>query len=402
MLLNDNKLTLCDIKSTSKIKVLEESEKFQIVQESGRSYLVVKRKFHNSIKKKIDSLSIDEIAKIESIDLNTNSMEMFGGTFGSKNDFIVDMNGIDNFRFAKSQHFYDSTIRSIAKKMQWVSNNAFYLRFGASGAEHNTKHPGGEVFEYQYIDGNTCGGTAKSISGYIDNEYSKSILLSYDKKLLRDDRIVYSHTAWLAQNDIQQVTSYYLKVECLDSRQSILDIISIVAEKLELEAYAIQLYIKNSPINKNSKVLIKGRVLKHIPTKPFTKLQEAAEIAVEQMFRLPDDAEMIAVGTKYDRYEPDWRAFTNGHKYEARGHLHATIEMEEKSESDILETFHLRDVWGTEGADIQIILSPIDTIYRIYPIHISNGEWICDSNKEKVKTLVDSIANYDSKLQKDG
>ena len=395
--LNSPRLMLCGVKDISSLCILEKHPNFQILRDGRKHYLIVKRKFQNAAKQKLDSFYIDKIAKIETIALNLENAVLFGGIYGSKNDFIIDMNGIDNFRFAKSQYFCDSAIRTIVKKMKWLSPNAVYLRFGASGTDSNAKHHGGEVFEYQFIDGNTCGGMAQSVSGYLDNEYSKSIPLSYDKKVLRDDRTVYSHTAWLEQNDIQNVTSYYLKIECLQTRQSVLDIISTIAKRLEINSYAVQLYIKNREFTCDSKALIKGRVLKRVPTQPFSKLQDATDIAIEKTFELPEEAELIAVGTRYNRYEPDWEKFTNGHKYETRGHFHATIVKKEKYEAKIHETFHLRDVWIEQGADVRIMLTPIDTVYRIYPIHMENKRWLCNSNNVDIKILIESIANYDAK-----
>lgn len=389
-------LMLPSIKNISIKNIEDISSNFKILQISGKYYLVLKRYFQNASKKKFDELYVDSYTKIESIKLDPLNITKFGGVYGSADDFIIDMNGIDNFRFAKSLHFYDSFIRAFVQNFNLLSSDASYLRFGAAGAECNDKHPGGEVFEYQFIKGDSCEGSSQSISGFLVNEYSKSIPLSYDEKVLRDDRTVYSHTAWLKQSNTYDTTSYYLKVQCSCSNQSILDIINTIAKYLGMSAYAIQIYAKSIESTVNSNIQIKGRVLKHIPQKAFIKLQEATDIAIEKTFELPSDARLLAVGTKYDRYEPDWEVFTNGHKYEPRGHLHATIERDKKDVDSIHETFHLRDMWGSPNSEIKVVLTPINIIYRMYPIHMENGTWICDSNNVNIKYIIHDIVERDN------
>jgi len=390
-------LILPSIKNVPTWNIEYSYSNFQILKLGCKYYLAIKRNFQNATKKQFNKLIFDNSIQLESIELDLENIVKFGGIYGDENDFIVDMNGIDNFRFAKSLHFYDSMIRGFAKEMNLLSEETTYLRFGAAGSDYHTQHPGGEVFEYQFIKGDTCGGNAQSVSGYFHDESSKSIPLSFDNKVLRDDRAVYSHTAWLKKSDVHDTRSYYFRIKCLQSGQSILDSINVIARYLGISAYAVQLYAQKDEMLGNGDIIVKGRVLKHIPRKAFAKLQEASDIASEKTFKLPNDSRLLAVGTKYDRYEPDWEIFTNGHKYEPRGHLHATIERGERSDDKIYETFHLRDMWGSTDSEIQIVLTPINTIYRIYPIHLKNKVWICNSNNVDINNIIQGIVEYDRK-----
>ena len=147
--------------------------------------------------------------------------------YGTEDSVIVDMNGIDNFRFAKSLEFKDEIIRKIVKKLNILEKNKKYFRFGCSGANKTGNHPGGEVFEQMLLDSNDGSGISQSVSGYLPKgqEYSKSIsLYGENNDYLREDRIVYSHTAFLKECNFKNSTSLYLNIEVEDDNISLLDL----------------------------------------------------------------------------------------------------------------------------------------------------------------------------------
>lgn len=93
-----------------------QNENSWIIEVEGKNYLIIRRRFLNKINNKINeeqqdfSINIKKGRQIESNNLDVN--------YGNNNSIIVDMNGIDNFRFAKSEVFYDYVIRKIVKKMK--------------------------------------------------------------------------------------------------------------------------------------------------------------------------------------------------------------------------------------------------------------------------------------------
>ena len=315
---------------------------------------------------------------------------------GAEGSIIIDMNGIDNFRFAESEVFNDYTIRKIVKKMNLLAEGE-YLRIGASGARKNGNHPGGEVFEYSLIQNNKCEGLSQNVSGYLpQNEcYSRSIpLFEDDEKTLREERIVYSHTAWLKKGDFTDSKSVYMKVRPKKSEESLLDILNQAASELGINCFSIQIFVKPQKENDTE---VNGRVLKHMPEKPFKDIPEVVEISYEKRFKLEQSDKMYGMGTKYERYEPEWTEFTNGGKYERRGHIHGTIISSLKSNIKKHETFHLRDVFISPTSNVEIVLTPIDTIYRIYPIHKKDNIYICDASKKKIDELIKNIKSIDDK-----
>ena len=122
-----------------------QNENSWIIEVEGKNYLVIRRKFTNNINNNINEeqqgfyIMLKQGKEMQSSNLEIN--------YGSDNSIIVDMNGIDNFRFAKSEVFNDYVIRKIVKKMKLLDETKKYLRIGASGARECDFHPGGEVFE---------------------------------------------------------------------------------------------------------------------------------------------------------------------------------------------------------------------------------------------------------------
>lgn len=251
------------------------------------------------------------------------------------------MHGIDNFMFAKSLVFHDYDVRKMIVKLGLLDKNKKYLRFGCSGARECNFHPGGEVVESSLINGKDGSGLSQSISGYLpkNSEYSKSISL-YDesKEFLREERIVYSHTAFLKECET-------------------------------------------------------GRVLKNMPLEPFKELQDATDIGLEKLFRLENEETMYGVGTNYLRYEPEWKEFTGGRQYERRGHIHATVIGNEENKKH--EVFHLRDVFVSPASDIQMVLTPVENVYKIYPIYKKEDKFYCKTTDRDINLVIKNIQFLD-------
>ena len=232
-----------------------------------------------------------------------------------------------------------------------------------------------------------------SISGYLpQNElYSKSIsLYDEDNSHLMEERIVYLHTALLKKCSIESSNSIHIKIKTKNDNQNLLEIINDIAYELQITSYSIQICIQTTNSNKN-KTVVRGRVLKHMPEKPFTVLQEATDIASEQTFTLEDTNVLYGVGTKYDRYEPEWEEFTNGRKYERRGHIHATIVDKKESVNQQHKTFHLREVFISTASNIEVVLTPVDDTYRIYPIYKEKNKYFCEASKKEIDIVINDI-----------
>lgn len=354
------------------------------------AYVVIKRinkQENQTINCKfIELFNLDEI--------NINDAE-FQNNIGTSEDFIIDMNGIDNFIFAESLVFYDSTIREIALKLGLLCEDSTYIRVGVSGAQKNNEHPGGEVFEYQILSGTFAEGISKSTSGYLTEphfNFSKSIPLTSDLQNLLEERIVYSHTAWLKKLNKPCGNSYHFSFPFKNNNANLLDALYEMMEILEHYSYSIQICIDTSKFTGN--VRIKGRVLKHMPSKPLTTIKDAENIAIEKEFILPKNSKLYVVGTKYKRYEPEWESFTNGHIYEKRGHYHGTI-VNTKNTDNIHQTFHVREIVLSNNSFAEVILTPINNVYRIYPVYKNNGQLVCKSTKKTINDLIREIKQYD-------
>ncbi len=388
-LIQDNKLLkVRAIKSLEDVDIKSYKKDVWIAKVQNEYYMIIKRNFKNSYdecKNKIVDLN-DAKCKVCELNENIN----LNVKYGSAESFIVDMNGIDNFIFANSQVFNDDLVRKILLKLNLLDKNKQYLRFGCSGARENDFHPGGEVYESSLISGEDGSGISQNVSGYLPNgeEYSTSIsLYDRDKIFLREERIVYSHTAFLDDCGLENSKCILIKIEPKKEEVSFLDILNELATELKLSSYAIQICIQS---NTNS-TKIKGRVLKHMPEKAFKVLQEATDIGLEQLFKLENTDIMYGVGTKYDRYEPEWKQFTGGRQYERRGHIHATVIGDKDTLKNKHEVFHLRDVFVNPTTSIQVVLTPINNIYRIYPIYKCKNEFFCKASNKNIDNVIENI-----------
>ena len=156
-----NPLLIRAIDNVNDVNILEYTKNAWILDADMQNYLVIKRSFTNTFEANLrksliignNYIEINSPYNCEKTRLNLD--------YGDKNAIIVDMNGIDNFRFANSLIFNDSTVRKIMLKMNLIKPKEKYLRIGASGARANFSHPGGEVFEYSEIDGNDGSGFSR-------------------------------------------------------------------------------------------------------------------------------------------------------------------------------------------------------------------------------------------------
>lgn len=368
-----------------------------LVEIDNEYYMAVKRKFNNktNINKNIIKLD-DAICSIQDLNKNLDDLKL-NVEYGDKDATIVDMHGIDNFRFAKSLVFNDYTVRKLILKLGILDKSKKYFRFGAAGARDCDYHPGGEVYESMLINGKDTSGIAQSVSGFLPNgeEYSKSIsLYDKDKEHLREERIVYSHTAILKECESKDRTSIYVKIEAKKDNVSFLDVLNELASKLGLVSYAVQMCIQTNNTDKYV-TQVKGRVLRHMPQKPFDVLQDATDIGLEQLFKIDNENIVYGVGTKYNRYEPEWKEFTGGRQYERRGHIHATVVNNNNSSTKKHEVFHLRDAFISPASIIQVVLTPVDTIYRVYPLYKNGDKYFCKATDKNIDTVLQNIRQLD-------
>ncbi len=389
-LIHSNKLLkVRAIENLDDVKIKEYNKNVWIAKVKDEYYMIIQRKFCNNKIEELKEVNLENakcnlLPLSECLNLNVE--------YGSDDSIIVDMNGIDNFIFAKAQVFNDYIIRKILLKMKLLDKNKQYLRFGCSGARECDFHPGGEVYESCLIKGKDGSGISQSISGYLPKgrEYSVSTsLYDRDKKYLREERIVYSHTAFLDDCGIENSKSIYVAIEPKKEKVSFLDILDELTKKLGLSAFSIQICIQNNDNKYNTN--IKGRVLRNMPEKAFKVLQEATDIGLEQLFKLEDSDIMYGVGTHYKRYEPEWKEFTGGRQYERRGHIHAAVISNNKGLTNKHEVFHLRDIFVSPSSNIQIVINPIDDVYRIYSIYERENKFYCKSTDKNIDEVIKNI-----------
>ena len=341
-----------------------------------KSYMILKKEMYEgySINDYYDS------------DWNVNIISKPKNENNNNNNFIVDMNGIDNFITAKSLVFKDSDVRKIVASNVDNVCKSKYLRFGVSGARPSDLHPGGEVVEIQTLDFKKNIGTSISVSGCLkddETEYSEAKMLSEDGVTIRDERTVYSHSAWINE---EENTPIVIKATAKNDGASVLDLIYDYCRVAKIYGVAIKLELDGDNSTK-----VKGRVLKHLPKRPFKEVQEATDIAIEQGFRLPEMSKMKMYGTLYKRFEPEWEQFTSGRQYERRGHYHAVVL---ENETDRLhEVFHVREILMQKGGGLIMEIYPVGKIYRIYPVESVEGNYKIISSQ---KDIEEHIRSFDS------
>lgn len=368
--------------------VLDYDTNVKIVDVDDSLYMVLKRKFKNGDSRKVRAIYFEDATCIikNGKDITEDNSRL-SLEYGDKDSIIVDMHGIDNFRFAKNLVFEDKTVRKIIFNLELLDKNSNYLRIGSTGARESSFHPGGEVLECSEIRGRDLGGISQDISGYLPEgkEYSKAIELADEDGIhLREERIVYLHAAYLKKTPRSKNTNYIVEIEPKKDDVSLLDITSELAQKLDINAYAIQIVVENAKVN--------GRVLRHMPQRPFKVLQDATDIGLEQLFEVKNNAKFYGFGTYYNRYEPEWAEFTGGRKYERRGHIHATVVDNEEG-NDIHEVFHLRDAFVSKDSKIKVVLTPIEDVYKIYPIYKKEGNYYIKVTDKNIDEIIEGTKN---------
>lgn len=369
------KVNFYDNHSTKKI---ENDLGLNIYNQNGKQYMVLERHLERDFYLK------DQ--KNEEYEVNIISKPA-----KKYDNFIVDLNGIDNFITSKAVVFNDYDAREIVFKHLHLDDGK-YMRFGVSGARSSDCHPGGEVVELQKLDLSSKVGNARSVSGYMtlpENEYSKVVSLTEDGSNLREERTVYSHTVWVP-NEADN-SPIVIKVTSCNEEVSLLSVIHDFCKEMNIYASGIMAELVG-----NGEITIKGRVLKHIPEKAFSVLKEATDIAIEKEFKLPRESSMEMYGTLYKRYEPEWKEFTDGRQYERRGHFHAFIRGNELH--NIHEVFHVREVFLCMGSSVEIKIYPVSDIYRIYPIEEKNGDYFIISSNKNVEEYAKYFIEQDAQL----
>lgn len=393
-----NVLKVNAIENIETMQINDYAKDVWIAKEGNEYYLIQKRIFSNDYVKQTTIRLEDAICEVCNANEQIEDLKL-NIEYGDKDALIIDMHGIDNFRFAKSLIFSDDTVRKILLRLGLLEKNKEYLRIGCSGARECSYHPGGEVYESQLINGKNAGGIAQSISGYLQEgeQYSKKIsLYGEDRKSLREERIVYSHTAVLKKCKLTNSNSIYVKIKATKSGVSFLDILTKIANQLGLSAYAVQICIQTNN-DDNDVTEIKGRVLRHMPTEPFKVLQDATDIGLEKIFKLDNDEIMYGVGSKYDRYEPEWTEFTGGRQYERRGHIHSMLMKEKKEIIKKHEVFHLRDVFISPASDIQVVFTPVNQCYKIYEIYNKEDKFYFKTTDKEINNIISNIKIIDNK-----
>ena len=367
------------VKTTEKnhIKCLFYSNDTYIIEVDNRIFLVMKKHISNK------SVELTNKKNFEDSNLFEDSFVEDRLVFGGKNSFIVDMQGIKNFINAKLLDFKDYYVRSILKEISQLQYKK-YLRVGVSGAPRLKYHPGGEVVEEQLLNGENGGGVSNSISGYLLNEngFSKGELLSRSGKML-EDRMVYSHTAFLEESSKSNTLFYELNP---NSEVEFMDQVKTLADNLGFVAFCVQTIIKAT---EQTSFNIKGRVLKRKPKKKFSGLEDATEIGNEKIFKLEKGQKLLVVGTYYCRKDADWFDFTNGREYERKGHYHARV-LQDCSDFQH-EVFHLRELNIPKNTVVPFIITPINQIVKITPVEEKDGVYFCSVTGKNLNTLIEEF-----------
>lgn len=301
--------------------------------------------------------------------------------YGAKDSMIVDMQGIHSFLYARSKIFHDQTVRAILLSMQWLQSDKTYFRIGASGSPKTSYHPGGEVWESSWITGKDGGGISQTQSGYLPQKsfFSKRLgLYEPDKKTLRDDRALYSHTAWLTPEHRQKRNTLLFEFTVHESGVNVLESIHAVVCAVGIQAYALRIILSPQQQCKRLPHIV-GRVLKHLPQKRIATVQEAAAIASEQTFALYPNQTAVLYGTNYSRRYRDWEAFRGGKRYEPHGHIHGVL-LTRRQRKNQHNVFHVRGIFLSPNTLCYVMLTPIHKIMAIEPVKRKKDVFISTLN----------------------
>jgi hypothetical protein len=315
--------------------------------------------------------------------------------YGSSDSFLLDMQGIDTFLYARAKRFHDASARHGALLSGLVQPGRRYLRVGAAGAPPTTAHPGGEVVECSLLDGEGLAGRSSTSSGYLPagSEFSRAVALALGTGGdLLDGRSVYSHTAFLADRiGVDDDATLALSVEATgEGEVNVLDALQGFLRRNRIEAYAVRIFVRVRPgCSRPPRVV--GRVLRRLPSRRFTRVEQATQIASEQVFPLVPHQELVGFGTHYRRFEPDWAAFRGGKPYEPRGHIHMVVS-KPAPDIDQHHISHLRDLFIYAGADCTVLLTPVTRTVRIDPVVRRGATLVSRSSGRALIEVTDDFA----------
>jgi hypothetical protein len=372
-----NRLKIRPINYLTKPKIQLLSNNFSLISLNKKSYSVTVINLDYQKKNDISGISIQNKNFKADVSFNQALLPYHFRNhlnYGNNDSFIVDMQGISSLLYARSKVFSDQTTRAILLELQYLKPKITYLRIGASGSPANKDHPGGEVLEESFIYGNNGSGLSQTKSGYLSKKllFSKKISLHEpDRETLREERALYSHTAWLTPVKKQQNNNIYLHITITSSNINFLELLDLLVKQYNIKAYALQMFIKPKD-DYQALPLIVGRVLKHLPQSPILTLEQAKNIASEQTFPLYSKQAAVFYGTNYHRIEKEWEQFRGGKRYEPFGHIHGMI-IANKQRDDQHNLFHLRQLFLTPDTLCHIILTPIKQIIKIEPVSIKKN-----------------------------
>ncbi|WP_405513220.1 hypothetical protein [Streptomyces canus] len=292
--------------------------------------------------------------------------------YGGPDSFIVDMQGIDAFLFARAKYFRDEAARQAALALGVVREDRTYLRVGAAGAPPTADHPGGEVLEHSLLRGPDLGGASRTSSGYLPDghEFSAAApLRTAASPGLLDLRSVYSHTAFLPEvasaAGTDGTSGHLLRLAGVPGGLNALDAVSDYARAHGIRCYAVRMFV--SVADESDPPVVVGRVLRRIPRRRLRTVQEATDIASEQVFRLRPGQELHCFGTHYPRRSVDWEEFRGGKPYEPRGHIHMALRGIGAAAHQHAVS-HLRELYVTPGTKCDVVLTPVSEVVRVEPI----------------------------------
>ncbi len=376
-----------------RINPIENAMKPKLLALENNSYLATfnKKEYYITtqqicVHKKKPGFNLIENENIYSIDGKTHIHSLLREhlDYGGDDSFIVDMQGINSFLYAKSMVFHDSTVRSILIALHYLKPTVRYLRLGASGSRPKNYHPGGEVLEYSLINGGDGSGISQTQSGYLPrgSMFSRKTLLNQlNTTRLREERTIYSHSVWLTPIEEKSNNNLFFGIKAIKKDIDVLATIDSVIKAQGIEAYSVQIAVTPE---KNTKTLttIVGRVLKHLPRSAIKTVQEAGKIASEQTFNLYPGQSAIFFGTNYHRIQKDWEDFRGGRPYEAKGHIHGALI------TDIVRDkqhnlFHLRNIYLSPHTKCHIVITAIKRIVAIEPV-VTHGHIVMSKTNRKI------------------
>ncbi|MFD0040522.1 hypothetical protein ACFVIZ_23145 [Streptomyces anulatus] len=307
--------------------------------------------------------------------------EGWGGTpleeshlrYGGPGSFILDMQGIDAFLFARAKLFQDATARAAVTALGLTRPDTQYLRVGAAGAPPTPHHPGGEVLEHSLLCGSQLSGESWTASGHLPAGSTYSVrtpLTVPSEPALLESRSVYSHTAFLPRDRGRPAGSHLLRLRCAAGELNALDVVSEFARVNRIESYAVRIFARYAGQGDPTRVI--GRVLRRLPSRRMTTVGEATAIASECEFRLAPGQELHCYGTYYPRRSADWEALRGGKPYEPRGHIHMELRGHPVG-ADQHAVSHLRELIVTPATECFALINPVSEVVRIEPV-VKRGE----------------------------